>query len=46
MSANVWFEEVNMGLLSEIKDTVRIKNSRGVLVALEDKALISSDVSC
>lgn len=40
MSANVWFEEVNTGLLSEIKDTVRIKNANGVLVALEDKALI------
>lgn len=40
MSANVWFEEVNMGLLSEIKNTIRVKNSRGVLVALEDKALM------
>lgn len=40
MSANVWFEEVNAGLLSEIKDTVRVKNANGVLVALEDKALI------
>ena len=40
MSANVWFEEVNTGLLNEIKDTVRIKNSNGVLVALEDSALV------
>ena len=40
MSANVWFEEVNIGLLNEIKDTVRIKDSNGVLVALEDKAII------
>ena len=40
MSANVWFEEVNIGLLQELKNTVRIRNSKGVLVALEDKALI------
>lgn len=40
MSANVWFEEVNTGLLNEIKDTVRYKNANGVLVALEDKALV------
>lgn len=40
MSANVWFEEVNKGLLKELKDTIRIKNINGVLVALEDKALI------
>lgn len=40
MSANVWFEEVNTGLLNEIKDTVKIKNANGVLVTLEDEALI------
>ena len=40
MSANVWFEEVNIGLLKEIKDTIRVKNANGVLVTLEDKALV------
>lgn len=40
MSANVWFEEVNTGLLEEIKNTVRVKNAQGVLTALNDKALI------
>ena len=40
MSANVWFEEVNKGLLEEIKSTVRIKNAKGVLTALDDEALI------
>jgi len=40
MSANVWFEEVNTGLLKEIKDTIRVRNANGVLVALEDKALV------
>lgn len=40
MSANVWFEEVNIGLLNEIKDTVRVRNANGVLVALDNKALI------
>lgn len=40
MSANVWFEEVNTGLLKELKDTIRIKNANGVLVALDDNALI------
>ena len=40
MSANVWFEEVNTGLLSEIKDTVRIKDANGVLIPLEDNALV------
>ena len=40
MSANVWFEEVNIGLLKEIRDTVRIKDPNGVLVALDKEALI------
>lgn len=40
MSANVWFEEVNIGLLQEIKDTIRVKDPNGVLVELSDKALI------
>lgn len=40
MSANVWFEEVNTGLLKELKDTIRIKDANGVLVALKDEALI------
>lgn len=40
MSANVWFEEVNIGLLKELKDTIRIKDASGALVALDDKALI------
>jgi len=40
LSANVWFEEVNIGLLEEIKNTVRIKNSKGVLNALKDEALL------
>ena len=40
MSANVWFEEVNKGLLKEIQNTVRYRNTKGVLVPLEDKALI------
>ena len=40
MSANVWFEEVNIGLLKELKNTVRIKNAHGALVPLDDNALI------
>lgn len=40
MSANVWFEEVNIGLLNEIKNTVRIKDANGVLVELPDEALV------
>lgn len=40
MSANVWFEEVNLGLLNEIRNTVRIKDANRVLVALDDRALI------
>ena len=40
MSANVWFEEVNIGLLNELKDTLRIKNDKGVLVPLDDKAFV------
>ena len=40
MSANVWFEEVNIGLINEIKNTVRIKNATGKLVALEDNAIM------
>lgn len=40
MSANVWFEEVNIGLINEIKNTVRVRNANGVLVALEDDQII------
>lgn len=40
MSANVWFEEVNTGLLKELKDTIRVKDANGALVALSDKALV------
>lgn len=40
MSANVWFEEVNTGLLKEIKRTVRIRDSKGSSVVLDDKALV------
>lgn len=40
MSANVWFEEVNTGLLKELKKTVRIKNADRLSIPLEDKALV------
>ena len=40
MSANVWFEEVNTGLLEELRNTVRIKDANGVLVTLPDNALV------
>ena len=40
MSASVWFEEVNTGLLKELKDTIRVKDANGVLVPLEEKALL------
>lgn len=40
MSANVWFEEVNTGLIKEIKDSVRIKDRKGCLVPLDDKAIV------
>ena len=40
MSANVWFEEVNTGLIKEIRDSVRIKDRKGRLVPLDDKAIV------
>ena len=40
MSANVWFEEVNTALLKELKDSVKIKDMNGILVPLDNKALI------
>ena len=40
MSANVWFEEVNAGLIKEIRDSVRIKDRKGCLVPLDDKAIV------
>ena len=40
MSANVWFEEVNAGLIKEIRDSVRIKDRNGCLVPLDDKAIV------
>lgn len=39
MSANVWFEQVDAGLLEELKNTIRIK-SNGVTVTLPDNAFI------
>lgn len=40
MSANVWFEEVDRGLLNEIRNTVKIRDMHGVLIPLEDNQLI------
>lgn len=40
MSANVWFEEVNAGLMREIRDSVRIRDSKGRLISLDDKAIV------
>lgn len=34
MSANVWFEEVNTGLINEIHKCVKVKDNKGVLVPL------------
>lgn len=34
MSANVWFEEVNIGLIKEIHTHVKIRDEQGVLVPL------------
>lgn len=36
MSANVWFEEVDTGLINEIKNTVKYKDFDGVLVPIEN----------
>lgn len=35
--SSIWKEEVETGLIEEIFNTVRVKNSMGVLVPLEDK---------
>lgn len=40
MSANVWFEEVNRGLIDELKNSVKIKDSNGSLVSLPDNAFV------
>ena len=40
MSANVWFEEVNTGLLNELRSTVKIKDASGLLVSLKDEAFV------
>lgn len=40
MPANVWFEEVNTALLNEIRDSVRIKGMNGILVPLDNRAVI------
>ena len=39
MLANVWFDEVDAGLMQEIKETVRIKDQNDVLVELDDNAI-------
>lgn len=38
MSANVWFEEVNIGLINELRKYVYAKDRSGVLVPLPDNA--------
>lgn len=40
MSANVWFEQVDIGLINELKTTVRVLNHEGALVPLEEGAVI------
>ena len=40
MSANVWFEEVNIGLINEIKNSVKTKDPHGVLTPLNDNAIV------
>lgn len=40
MSESIWFEEVNVGLIKEIKNTVKIRNADGDLVSLPDNNII------
>ena len=40
MSANVWYEQVDIALLKELQNTVRYRDKHGILVPLEDNALI------
>lgn len=37
MSANVWLEEVNTGMLNELKSCVKIKSAMGELIPLPDQ---------
>lgn len=39
MSANVWFEEVNTGLIQEILNTVKVTNSTGNTVLIGEEAV-------
>lgn len=39
MSANVWYEEVNRGLMTEIRNSVKCKNANGVLTAIDASAV-------
>lgn len=40
ISNNVWFEEVNTGLIEEIHNTVRIRDRVGSLIPLDRKAIV------
>lgn len=40
MSANVWFEEVNTGLINEILKSVKVTNSLGAKVPIGEEAVI------
>ena len=40
MSANVWFEEVNTGLIDEILKSVKVTNSLGAKVPIGEEAVI------
>ena len=39
MSANVWFEEVNIGLIDEILNTVKIKDLSGEVIDIGNSAV-------
>lgn len=40
MSANVWFEEVNIALIKEIQNTVKIKSKTGATVSIPPESVI------
>lgn len=40
MSANVWFEQVDKGLLTELSNTVRIKDENDILVPLSSDVFV------
>ena len=40
MSANIWFEQVDTGLVAEIQNTVKVVDTSGAIVPIDEEAIV------